>query len=560
MLYEMKKYVYGFVILVTCLLCFGASAVNAQAPNNKFGIHIIDESDLSEAAGLVNSEGGEWGYVTIVIREDERDVARWQNVMDQVRRLKLIPIVRLATKMSQNYWEAPSQEEAVNWAGFLNSLNWPVKNRYVVLFNEPNHAKEWGGTIDPAGYAKIARGYLETLKKFSSEFFVLPGALDLAASNTAGTMDASAFFSGMHKEDNYIFTIFDGHNSHSYPNPGFVGSPQDTGKRSIAGYRWELEHLYNYGLSRDTAIFITETGWAKSNEEAAENYKYAFEHVWTDPNIVAITPFVLNYKGEPFDQFSWKDPISGAPRPQFSKVAALTKIKGTPEQLHSFEFKSHTIADYLVSDSEYSFYVEIKNTGQSIWSAGDGFSLSAESTMNTSNIKIADIKQTEPGQTTQVGIRLVTNEPRGIHTLKFSLLKGENKIGDVMSTKFTLTSPPSLDIFARFWPSQTDNRATLSLYEDQEFITSYENLSFRDGYATIPALTNIIPNRTYKFILSKPFFVSVVRLKTVYVGNVDINFGHLLPLDLNGDGALSVHDLISYIANPTFLLIRLYNL
>ena len=47
-----------------------------KSANNKFGIHITDENDLDEARALINSSGGDWGYITLVIREDERDVKR----------------------------------------------------------------------------------------------------------------------------------------------------------------------------------------------------------------------------------------------------------------------------------------------------------------------------------------------------------------------------------------------------------------------------------------------------------------------------------------------------
>src|SRR3990172_10956744 len=76
--------------------------------NNKFGIHLTQEADLEEASKLVNSSGGDWGYVTIVIRKDERDTRRWQNVFNQMRRLHLIPIVRIATMQLDGGWEKPS--------------------------------------------------------------------------------------------------------------------------------------------------------------------------------------------------------------------------------------------------------------------------------------------------------------------------------------------------------------------------------------------------------------------------------------------------------------------
>lgn len=558
----MKKMIFAVVILITGLLnVTHPTSINAQAVNNKFGIHIIDENDLKDAAALVNSEGGEWGYVTMVIREDERDVVRWQRAMDELRRLKLIPLVRLATKPLGGNWEIPKEEEAVNWAGFLNSLNWPTRSRHVILFNEPNHAKEWGGIIDPAGYAKVAKYYTETLRSFSGDFFILPAGLDLAAPNGSQTMDAGTYFRKMHDEDSYIFTIFDGHTSHSYPNPGFSGSPNDTGRTSILGYKWEKELLESYGQRPDIGVFITETGWAESGEEVSEHYKYAYEHAWNDPSVIAVTPFVLTYKDAPFDQFSWRDPKTSSPRPQYNTVQSLKKIRGEPEQIHSFTYIGNNIAEYLVSDSEYSFTVEVKNTGQSIWLPEDGFLLAATSTMHNENIAIETMPYTEPGQVAKISVRLRTNEPRGIHTLNFKLLRGTFTIGEVLTTKFTLISPPSLNLFAKFWiNSKVEDLATLTLYDEEKLIASYQNLMFVDGKATIPALTNVIPNRPYRFVLTKDYFLPAERSKTIYVGTVDIDFGRLLPFDMNNDGKLTLKDVGSYFANPSALFMRLYNL
>lgn len=553
----MKKIL--ILIISIIVLCFSTTqTLFAEESNNKVGIHIIDENDLPAAAALVNSSGGEWGYVTIVIREDERDSARWQKVMDQMRRLKIIPIVRLATKMSASYWEIPKDEEAVNWAGFLNSLNWPTQNRYVVLFNEPNHAKEWGGKIDPREYARISNLYLNTLKSFSSDFFVLPAALDLSAPNSGSTMDASTFFRAMNEADNYIFTIFDGLNSHSYPNPGFSGQATDSGRASIKGYKWELQFLSDLGLDPEIPVFITETGWLNG---AGDDYKYAFENVWNDPQIKAVTPFVLNYKSEPFDRFSWMDPATGAPRPQYLSVQSIAKTKGQPAQLNSFEFIDHNIADYLTSDSEYLFFINLKNTGQSIWQDQDGFKLIADSTMKNENIQAGPVPYTEPGQIAKIPVRLVTSEPRGIHSIKFSFFKDENLLGDVLTTKYTLVSPPSVNLFANFWfGSAKDNLASLDLYDEESFVARIENLAFVDGKATIPALKNIVPNRIYRFKLSKDFFIPAERSTAVYVGNINIDFGRLIPLDLNNDGGFNLDDLATYFKNPFILPVLLGNL
>ncbi len=304
-----------------------------SSANNKYGIHILNESDLDDAAKLVNGGGGEWGYVTIVIRKDERDSAYWNKMFKRFSELKLIPIVRIATISQGGIWEKPNEKDAGAWAEFLDSLPWPVKNRYVVLFNEPNHAKEWGGEINPKEYSKIVRVYWEELKKASFNFFVLSAGFDAAALNTRETMDSAVFFEEMYKQDELVFTLFDGWASHSYPNPGFMGSPQEDGKMSIRGYDWETNFLYKFGLRRNIPVFITETGWSNllGESKISENYRYAFERVWNDERIVAITPFVLNYTSYPFSMFSWINPSTGEYYSYYKVVMEIPKVKGKPE-------------------------------------------------------------------------------------------------------------------------------------------------------------------------------------------------------------------------------------
>ena len=296
-------------------------------PNNKYGIHIISENDLESAEKLVNSSNGSWGYVTFVIREDERDLARWTNVFQKLSELKLIPIVRLATTTQNLSWQKPNTSETKQWAKFLSQLPWPIQNRYIILFNEPNHAKEWGGDINPTEYAHIARIYWEELKKASFDFFVLPAGFDLSATNSKDTLSAESYWQQMFLADELIFTIFDGWNSHSYPNPNFCGNPKDTGRSSLTGYLWETNILENqYFLLPNTPLFITETGWGCDINPNV--YQEAFETIWVQPNIVAVTPFILNYEHFPFNHFSWLK--NNETTPTYTLVQSLAKIKGEP--------------------------------------------------------------------------------------------------------------------------------------------------------------------------------------------------------------------------------------
>src|SRR4030042_3931685 len=162
----MRKILFSFLFLLLSIFPKSLSAIETSVAvdNNKFGIHILNESDQEDASRLVNSSGGDWGYMTIVIREDERDTAKWQRIFDKARRLHLIPIIRLATTQNGENWTKPDPNDITSWINFLDSLNWVIKNRYIVIGNEPNHATEWGGEVDPIGYGEYFSNLSKSLK------------------------------------------------------------------------------------------------------------------------------------------------------------------------------------------------------------------------------------------------------------------------------------------------------------------------------------------------------------------------------------------------------------
>jgi len=329
------------VILLLFALLFVVSGVEAKydpviTSNNKVGIHILNESDISEAAALVNSNGGAWGYVTLVIREDERDVGRWESFFNQLKAKRLIPIVRLATKMENGNWAKPGEDSPQAWKSFLDKLPWPVPNRYVVVFNEPNHKGEWGGELDPGEYALVLESFIE---EFNDDYFVLPAGLDLAAPNSASTMNSIEYMEMMNNEVPGIFERIDGWTSHSYPNPGFSGSPYATGKTSIKGYEWELAYLQTKFGVENLPVFITETGWARSDwltpEIVAEYYDTAFGQIWTDPQIIAVTPFLLRYDDAQFSKFAFAvAKVEASYYPQYDTVMRIPKKNGHPLGLY----------------------------------------------------------------------------------------------------------------------------------------------------------------------------------------------------------------------------------
>lgn len=313
-------------------------------PNNKFGIHIHDENDLENAKNLVNSSGGDWGYVTFVITEKDRDRDRWQKVFDEMRRKHLIPIVRIATAPLGNVWQKPQIAEINNWTSFLNSLNWVTQNRYIVILNEPNLDNEWGGTSSARDYGLYLKEFSKKLKEAHPDYFILPAGL-------APTPDEFKYLNAVITNVPDAFDYIDGWTSHPYPTT------------SITLYDKELATI-----KKNLPIFITETGWSGKDyneDEISAKYKNAFQNTWNDPRIVAVTPFILNYPASPFAQFSWQK-SDGSFYKFYDEVKSIQKIKGEPKQIEKSEIVFSIAQPVMITGSDFVGAILAKNTGQSI--------------------------------------------------------------------------------------------------------------------------------------------------------------------------------------------------
>jgi hypothetical protein len=365
----MKKIIFLLLYLIL--------AVPTQA-KNIFGLHLSQTSDLEKAAPIVNSNNGDWGYVTIVIRTDQLNHQMWQDFFDQCRKLHLTPIVRLATIMEKDYWKRPDISDIDNLANFLNSLNWPQSKQIIVLFNEPNHATEWGGEVDINNFVDITYYASQKLKSLNPNFYILTTGLDLAAPSKNPNFESTAnFYQQIVNLKPDYFNNIDGLASHSYPNHGFIGLPSDLGQHSIRGYIWEIEYLRKLGINKTLPVFITETGWPHREGESTKNKFYttkttakflltALDFWQKDNRIEAVTPFIFNFPFEPFDHFSWLK-IDETLYPEYQSLLSFPKAKNIVNQITSFKVNKINIPFLIITQNQYTSTIEIQNTGQSIW-------------------------------------------------------------------------------------------------------------------------------------------------------------------------------------------------
>lgn len=337
----MKK---AYISVALALLILPLFSIKTEAlfdplkrPNNFSGIHILFPQELSQAAQLVNSKTGAWGYVTIPIQSGDKDLEKWQAFMDDCKKQKLIPILRLATTANfENTatWAKPTTIDVLDFANFLNSLNWPVENRYVIIFNEMNRFDEWGGeSPNPKEYADILSYAVEVFDERNPNFYIIMGGLDNASPHDrVKYMDNLIYLMEMVAYNPEIFNKVDAFSSHSYPNPGFVAPPLPNKVEGVTTYQFEYSLINQHTLA-NKPVFITETGWDStklSESIIARYYEISYQNFWNKDRdkIVAITPFLLNSQGGVFDIFSFVK--NGKLTKYYSLNKDMEKTKGQP--------------------------------------------------------------------------------------------------------------------------------------------------------------------------------------------------------------------------------------
>ncbi len=527
-------------------------------PNNRFGIHLITETvdESSPAAQLVNSSGGDWGYITVLAESKDRDHGKWQAFFDDLRHRHLIPLVRLATAAEGQHWKKPYEGEEQAWADFFDGLVWPTKNRYIIIYNEPNQGQEWQGVVDPADYARTLDRTITTFKTKNEDFFVLNAGLDASApQKPPAYFDEERFLLEMNQAVPGIFNRLDGWNSHSYPNPNFAGSPDATGRGTVRTWFWELQFLRGLGVTKNLPVFITETGWKHSEglafdrsvpdaDTVATYYQKAFEEAWNNSRIVAVTPFLLNYQQAPFDHFSFKK-LTGQPQndrilgvesdpyyPQYKTLLGLAKTAGLPLQDNKAELTRGTIFSSIVSGESYKMELTFKNTGQSVWNERGPLTLRATQGASELGVEITQPdpnKKIDRGQETTFILNMKA-PLSGTFAFQLQLFNGDKSFNQQpLSYEIKIKSPVALTVDASLrWKADPSGQYTLTV--SSPYINNASSIVL-DSQGKSPEFEDryLVPDQEFDFTLQRPYYKSKTIHTSVGSGINHLQFGELEP-------------------------------
>jgi hypothetical protein len=286
---------------------------------------------VAAAAELVNANGGDWGYLTVVFTAQERDSGTGeqllQEILDRCYEYHLQPIVRVSTTFDPGTetWSRPDPDDPEKWRTFLEKGRWPTRRVWVIAGNEPNLGREWGGEVDSASYAEYLSHFIDVFAD-SERFMVVNGPLD--ASNTSEMpkmQDAYEFLEGMEAAVPGIFTRLEGWASNPYSVPHSGPELRYTHR----AYESELE-----AIGRDMPVLITEAGHLNTGDEKeiAAFYEEAFRDWAADSRVVAVTPLFWHPDRGVYWMFDFdKDNKVIEKSPTYDLIMRLPRMRGSPE-------------------------------------------------------------------------------------------------------------------------------------------------------------------------------------------------------------------------------------
>ncbi len=348
------------------------------------------------ASDLVNANGGDWGYITVVWTIEDREARNaeynLQLFLDRCYEFHVQPIVRVATKFeakkeptvpgqppvkpnpqgAEGTWMRPDWDEPAKWRAFFETGRWPTRHAWIVVGNEPNLGREWGGAVDAGGFARYLAHFLDVFKD-APRFDVVGGALDISNTTAMPVMqDALEFLDGMAEAVPGIFERLPAWAS----NPYRVLNRGPSARFTHRAYEIELDHI-----GRELPVLITEAGHLDTGDEQeiARFYAEAFRDWMADPKVIAATPLFWHPDRNDFWMFELdKKGAFVHKSPTYELMRKLPRVAGSPNYaVTQVNVARLTPYEVLVAEEPPAEDAEIAEDGEPIESGrlGDTWEL-----------------------------------------------------------------------------------------------------------------------------------------------------------------------------------------
>jgi hypothetical protein len=342
----------GAATVVTFPAPLPGEIAQGPIPNNIVGLNVARLHQpiyVWATSDVVNANGGDWGYITVVWtmqdREDRMAEYNFQMFLDRCFEHHVQPIIRVATKFeakreptvpgqpavkpnpqgAEGTWMRPDWDEPKKWLDFFERGRWPTRHAWIIVGNEPNLGREWGGEVDAAGYARYLDHFLDVFAG-APRFDVVSGALDISNTTALPVMqDALEFLDQMGATVPGLFERLPAWASNPYSVPG-----QGPGARyTHLAYEAELDRI-----GREMPVIITEAGHLQTGDEQeiARFYAQAFRDWMADPKVVAATPLFWHPDRNDFWMFELdRRGAFVSKSPTYELLRRLPRIAGSAE-------------------------------------------------------------------------------------------------------------------------------------------------------------------------------------------------------------------------------------
>lgn len=563
----------ALALFFSCLIgispAMGRSVVSAQfdKPTCKAGVHMISPSDedFKKAAELLNTNGGDYCWTTVVFREDEMNAEYVQRIHNTARENHIQIIHRIEKGFTASgTWIMPDEQTVEKFIDTITSITPASKDIYVILGNEPTHAAMCGGCT-PQSYAKWASHAIDLLHDAPFHAVVMLAGQDLHSPQSPPIYyDAGIFIREMVAADPQILCKIDAWASHSYPN-SFVGSGSAAGRLSPRGYQWELDLIGGLAPSdcashvASLPVYITETGYkvgagGVSQEDARAHMQAILDIYDQDSRVQAATVFAYKFCGEPFQQFA----VAGCDGTSLNGVGQAllekSKTKGTVNHIYQAKTTIECPKE-LVEGLDVLCIIRAKNTGTDIWksSSGDydlmlaGF---AREGFHGPRYSFSRFREIKPGETLTAQLKYNPGTKLGNHPITIGLAKNGKLLQALAQINLESYESPQLTLKSENIlgnkTSVTEDEAQIQVFDENENILFRKKVMVTDGVMNIGKVSGVGLNGCYRVVLLIEGNLPVQKECVPFSkGENIVEMPRLLPLDRDKDGKLSLSDILS---------------